>query len=61
MDTREWAESFKHNHSCARCPFVNNGADVGVGVIYDCDHICILDVSEIAEYMERYEYDMRNV
>ena len=47
----EWAKNFKTNHACMSCPFVKNHADVGVGGgIYDCDHVCAMEVDEIVAY-----------
>jgi len=50
----EWAEDFKKNHICQTCPFVKNEADVGVGIIYDCDCVCKMEVPEILKEMEGY-------
>ena len=48
--TIAWVKQFKHNHSCSTCPFVKNDADIGVGVLYDCDRICAMETEEIAAY-----------
>ena len=48
----EWAVEFKKNHSCETCPFVKNEADVGVGIIRDCDAVCKMDIPEILQEME---------
>jgi len=51
---REWAIKFQKNHRCETCPFVKNEADVGVGIIRDCDYVCKKDISKILEQMENY-------
>ena len=48
----EWATQFKQNHRCGNCPFIKNDADIGVGIIYDCDRVCAMEISEIVEYSE---------
>jgi hypothetical protein len=50
----EWAKKFKENHSCATCPFVKNEADVGAGIIRDCDAVCRFPVEDIVKEMEGY-------
>ena len=50
----EWAENFKKNHNCRTCPFVKNEADVGVGIIRDCDYVCKMEIPEILKEMEGY-------
>ena len=46
----EWAKRFKQSHRCGDCPFVKNDADIGVGIIYDCDSVCFMELDEIVEY-----------
>ena len=48
-ETLEWAKRFKERHRCHSCPFVINEADIGVGILYDCDNTCGLSAEEIAE------------
>jgi hypothetical protein len=48
----EWAKDFQKNHDCRTCPFVKNEADVGVGIIRDCDCVCKMELGEILEEME---------
>ena len=55
MTRREWAEQFKENHECHKCPFVINSVDVGVGTIYHCDHVCMMTVDEIVEEIKKTE------
>jgi len=56
MTKSEWAESFKEeNHECSKCPFVKNEADVGVGIIYDCDRVCMMEVLEIVKYIDELD------
>jgi len=50
----EWAKQFKENHRCETCPFVKNEADVGVGIIYDCDAVCRMEIGDILREMEGY-------
>ena len=47
-----WAEAFRTNHKCETCPFIKNYDDIGVGIIYVCDHVCWMPIDEILEYME---------
>ena len=51
----EYAIKFKQYHSCVGCPFVKNDADVGIGVINDCDYVCLMEVPDIIKRIEEYE------
>jgi len=55
MSKEEWAQSFKSSHDCHRCPFLKNSVDIGVGTVFDCDHVCSMDVDEIMGEMEAIE------
>jgi len=54
----EWAENFQKNHNCNSCPFVKNEADVGVGIIRDCECVCLMEIGEILEKMEECEHGL---
>jgi hypothetical protein len=51
---RKWAEAFKQNHDCRKCPFVKHEVDVGEGTTRDCDAVCGWDVEQIVSEMEGY-------
>jgi len=59
MELEKWAKDFKQAHKCGTCPFVKNDADVGVGIIYDCDHVCMMEVDEIINCAKDFEGDMQ--
>jgi hypothetical protein len=50
----QWAKDFQENYSCKSCPFVKHEVDVGVGMglIRDCDYVCMRDVDGILAEME---------
>jgi len=52
MDKKEWALFFKEHHNCNSCPFVKNEADIGVGILRDCDYVCSMDIDDILKEME---------
>jgi hypothetical protein len=54
VNKKEWAENFKQHHTCETCPFVKNEADVGIGIIRDCDGVCGMSVEEILIEMDGY-------
>jgi hypothetical protein len=51
---RQWAEEFKKDHKCTKCPFVKDEVDIGVGIQRNCDIVCSMSVDEIIEQMEGY-------
>jgi hypothetical protein len=41
------------NAECERrCPFLKNSADIGVGIIIDCDHVCWKTEEEYNKFLE---------
>ena len=47
-----WITQFKIEQKCELCPFVRNATNIGVGIIYDCDFICLLSIDEIIKTMQ---------
>jgi hypothetical protein len=48
----KWAKDFQKNHNCNSCPFVKNEADIGAGILRDCDLVCKMEIDEILEEMK---------
>jgi hypothetical protein len=55
MDKTEWAIGFKAARKCDGRPFARNEADVGVGAICDCGHVCLMEAAGIAADMDKME------
>ena len=55
LDKQQWAEQFRATPSCEKCPFVKDAAGIGVGTIYNCDHVCAMEVQDILRYMGNME------
>ena len=54
MDKKVWAAQLISDLDCKKCPFIKNEADVGVGIMYDCDHVCNMSVEEVIKYVEEW-------
>ena len=55
MTRLEWAERFKENPKCGKCPFVGNIERTGDGDILHCDGVCQMEAYEIVEEIKRME------
>ena len=55
MTRREWAERFKANPKCDKCPFITGREKTSEGEILHCDAVCEWDVDDITEELKRTE------